>query len=72
VQSQQHSDCGLRTFAATPPRLTRRKAAIVVKADGLAAGKASWSRRYRAQAAIDMMFGSLGKPAEVIIEEFLR
>ena len=60
-----------------PPRTTSRKqgAPIVVKADGLAAGKGVVVAETlaEAEAAIDMMFGGgLGAAgAEVVIEEFL-
>ncbi|MFZ3358492.1 MAG: phosphoribosylamine--glycine ligase [Xanthobacteraceae bacterium] len=66
-----------RFRAADPARvyLRRQGAPIVVKADGLAAGKGVVVAQNlgEAEAAVDMMFGgSLGEAsAEVVIEEFL-
>jgi phosphoribosylamine---glycine ligase len=64
-----------RTAEAAKAYLRTRGAPIVVKADGLAAGKGVVVARDRAEAeaAVDMMFGGgLGEAgAEVVIEEFL-
>jgi phosphoribosylamine--glycine ligase len=67
-----------RFTAAAPAKdhVRRQRAPIVVKADGLAAGKGVVVAETleQAQAAIDMMFGGgLGEAgAEVVIEEFLQ
>jgi phosphoribosylamine--glycine ligase len=64
------------TAAAAKAYLRRLGAPIVVKADGLAAGKGVVvaQRVAEAEAAVDMMFsGGLGAAgAEVVIEEFLQ
>jgi len=62
--------------AAAKDYVRRMGAPIVVKADGLAAGKGVVVAETvaEAEAAIDMLFGGgLGEPAwEIVIEEFLR
>ncbi|HET7849632.1 MAG TPA: phosphoribosylamine--glycine ligase [Pseudolabrys sp.] len=62
--------------AAAKDYVRKKGAPIVVKADGLAAGKGVVVAETvaEAEAAIDMMFGGgLGTPAwEIVIEEFLR
>ncbi|HBK55647.1 MAG TPA: phosphoribosylamine--glycine ligase [Xanthomonadales bacterium] len=69
---------GYAVFTEVEPALAylhSRGAPIVVKADGLAAGKGVVVAQSvdEAVAAIDMVFGSLGAAgAEVVIEEFLR
>ncbi|MGC1465001.1 MAG: phosphoribosylamine--glycine ligase [Pseudolabrys sp.] len=65
-----------KNAAAAKDYVRRMGAPIVVKADGLAAGKGVVVAETvaEAEAAIDMLFGGgLGEPAwEIVIEEFLR